>query len=280
MNPCVLAYKNTRDLFRGLTIMEDSGFESNLNQYDVIALNMQEFLSRTHTVKAMLERLSRLVVRDLMHTYPDVDYFEPEDLIQSMQDVYEDTGHPFVMIIDEWDCVLREYKQDQEAQKYYLDFLRDLLKDKGNIHLVYMTGILPIKKYGTHIALNMFDEFSMIHAGPLSSFFGFTEEEVNGLCRKYEMNFEEERSWYEGYRLKGTGSIYNPRSVVSSIQFREYADYWNQTETYGALKVYKDRCIIAETRNDTAIFACRTLFSKFIYIIYVVCYNRQNTSLV
>ena len=113
MNPCVLAYKNTRDLFRGLTIMEDSGFESNLNQYDVIALNMQEFLSRTHTVKAMLERLSRLVVRDLMHTYPDVDYFEPEDLIQSMQDVYEDTGHPFVMIIDEWDCVLREYKQDQ-----------------------------------------------------------------------------------------------------------------------------------------------------------------------
>lgn len=113
VNPCVLAYNNSRELFRGLKIMEDSGFESNLNQYDVIALNMQEFLSRTHAVKAMLERLSRLVVRDLMRTYPDVDYFEPEDLIQSMQDVYEDTGHPFVMIIDEWDCALREYKQDQ-----------------------------------------------------------------------------------------------------------------------------------------------------------------------
>ncbi len=231
---------DSSELFQGLKIVEDAGFERNLNQYDVIALNMQEFLSRTHVVKSMLERLSKLVMRDLMRAYPDVDYFDSEDLIQSMQDVYDETGRPFVMIIDEWDCVLREYKQDQEAQKYYLDFLRDLLKDKGNIHLVYMTGILPIKKYGTHSALNMFDEFSMIHAGPLSSFFGFTEAEVKELCEKYGMEFEEERSWYDGYRLKGAGSIYNPRSVISSIQFGEYADYWNQTETFEALKVYID----------------------------------------
>lgn len=231
---------DSSELFQGLKIVEDAGFERNLNQYDVIALNMQEFLSRTHVVKSMLERLSKLVMRDLMRAYPDVDYFDSEDLIQSMQDVYDETGRPFVMIIDEWDCVLREYKQDQEAQKYYLDFLRDLLKDKGNIHLVYMTGILPIKKYGTHSALNMFDEFSMIHAGPLSSFFGFTEAEVKELCEKYGMEFEEERSWYDGYRLKGAGSIYNPRSVISSIQFGEYADYWNQMETFEALKVYID----------------------------------------
>ena len=86
------------------------------------------------------------------------------------------------MILDEWDCIFREYKEDKEAQEKYLDFLRDLLKDKAYIHLAYMTGILPIKKYGTHSALNMFDEFSMIDPGPLAQYVGFTENEVKKLC--------------------------------------------------------------------------------------------------
>lgn len=231
---------DSRELFAQLKISESESFEKYLNQYDVIALNMQEFLSRTHNVREMLERLRRLVVRELRRQYPNADYFDTGDLIQSMQDACEESGRPFIMIIDEWDCVLRECKQDFDEQKLYLDFLRDLLKDKGYIHLVYMTGILPIKKYGTHSALNMFDEFSMIYAGPLAKFFGFTEEEVRNLCRKYGMDFEEEKSWYDGYELKGAGSIYSPRSVVSSIQFGDYGNYWNQTETFEALKVYID----------------------------------------
>lgn len=80
----------------------------------------------------------------------------------------------------------------------------------------------------------------MIHAGPLARFFGFTEEELKTLCGKYGMDYEEEKSWYDGYRLKGAGSIYNPRSVISSIQFGDYGDYWNQTETFEALKIYID----------------------------------------
>ena len=102
-----------------------------------------------------------------------------------MQDIYHASRCPFVVIIDEWDCVFREYKEDQKAQERYLDFLRDLLKDKGHIHLAYMTGILPVKKYGTHSALNMFDEFSMTNPGPLAEFVGFTETEVQGLCASY-----------------------------------------------------------------------------------------------
>ena len=92
----------------------------------------------------------------------------------------------FVVIIDEWDCIFREYKQDKEAQEKYLDFLRDLLKDKACIYLSYMTGILPIKKYGTHSALNMFDEFSMIAPGPLACYVGFTEQEVKSFVNNTE----------------------------------------------------------------------------------------------
>lgn len=86
-------------------------------------------------------------------------------------------------------------------QDIYLDFLRNLLKDKVYIHLVYMTGILPIKKYGTHSALNMFDEFSMISPGPLAYYVGFTEE-VRILCEKYGMDMEEVKSWHDGYHFE------------------------------------------------------------------------------
>ena len=172
--------------------------------------------------------------------YPDVDYFDENDLIEAMQDVYEETRRPFVVIIDEWDCIFREYKEDKEAQAIYLDFLRDMLKDKPCIHLAYMTGILPIKKYGTHSALNMFDEFSMIDPGPMAEYVGFTEEEVASLCEEYKMDGEEVKCWYDGYSFDKVPAVYSPRSVVSCMRFGKIGNYWNQTETFEALKIYID----------------------------------------
>lgn len=93
-----------------------------------------------------------------------------------------------------------------------------------------MTGILPIKKYGTHSALNMFDEFSMIEPGPLAPYVGFTEEEVLNLCRKYSMDPEEVKNWYDGYSFEKASSVYSPRSVVDSMRFGKIGNYWNQTE--------------------------------------------------
>lgn len=153
---------NSKELFGKFEIAKDKDFEKYLNQYNTIFLNMQEFLSRSHNAEELIDRVKKLVIRDLKMEYPEVDYFDDTDLIECMQDIYAETQYPFVVIIDEWDCIFREYKQDKEAQEKYLDFLRDLLKDKACIYLSYMTGILPIKKYGTHSALNMFDEFSMI----------------------------------------------------------------------------------------------------------------------
>lgn len=201
---------------------------------------MQEFLSRSSSVEELIDRVKKLVLRDIKKEYPEVDYFDETDLIESMQDVYEEAKCPFVIIIDEWDCIFREFRQDKEAQEKYLDFLRDLLKDKACIHLAYMTGILPIKKYETHSALNMFDEFSMINPGPLASYVGFTEEEVKTLCTQYKMEIEEVRTWYDGYTFPSALSIYSPRSVVNSMLFGKIANYWNQTETFEALQVYID----------------------------------------
>lgn len=56
---------------------------------------------------------------------------------------------------------MRERQESEEMQRVYLNFLRDLIKDQPYVALAYMTGILPVKKYGEHSALNMFTEYSM-----------------------------------------------------------------------------------------------------------------------
>lgn len=231
---------DAKELFSPYKIARNLDFDTYRNKYNTLFLNMQEFLSRTKNIYELLDRMKRLVLRDLKREYPNVDYFDDTDLIESMQDVYQETNCPFVVIIDEWDCIFREYKQDKEAQEIYLDFLRDMLKDKSCIALAYMTGILPIKKYGTHSALNMFDEFSMINPGPLAPYVGFTEMEVEYLCHKYRMDMEEVKAWYDGYSFSMAASVYSPRSVVNSMLFGKIENYWNQTETFEALQVYID----------------------------------------
>lgn len=231
---------DSKELFSGFEISKSADFETYRNKYNTISLNMQEFLSRSNNIEEVIDRVKRFVLRDLKKAYPDVDYLDDMDLIESMQDVYEEKKCPFVVIIDEWDCIFREFRQDKEAQEQYLDFLRDLLKDKACIHLAYMTGILPIKKYGTHSALNMFDEFSMISPGPLAAYVGFTEKEAEQLCNRYKMEIEEVRAWYDGYSFPTEAVVYSPRSVVNSMLFGKIENYWNQTETFEALQSYID----------------------------------------
>ena len=181
--------ENTEELFQNLAIGKDSSYKDHLNQYDVIKINIQEFLSMSETMEEMLNMLKNYLVADFEETYPEVRFRDRKNLIQVMKDVFSYTKCPFVILIDEWDCLFREYKQDKEAQKKYLDFLRAWLKDKDYIALAYMTGILPVKKYGSHSALNMFTEYSMTDPGNLAEYFGFTEQEVYDLCEKYGMNF-------------------------------------------------------------------------------------------
>ena len=238
------AGEETSALFANLKISKEVSYKEHLNQYDVIKINMQEFLSATHDVDEMLKALQKRILMDLKRTYPDA-VVDGEQLIWAMMDIYAQTNRPFVILIDEWDCLFREYAHNTEAQRKYLDFLRAWLKDQSYVALAYMTGILPIKKYGSHSALNMFTEYSMTNPRELAEYFGFTENEVRSLCAEYHMSFEEARAWYDGYELVTQSaqgdtvhSMYSPKSVVDAMLSHVYDTYWNQTETYEALKVY------------------------------------------
>ncbi|MDE6020727.1 MAG: ATP-binding protein [Ruminococcus sp.] len=228
---------DSRELFQNLKIAQHPSFAEHLNKYNVIHINMLDELTESETVSNMITTLKKKLLWELEEEYGDIRCYDWNDLVMVMKTIHNKTGQQFIIIIDEWDCLFREYQNDTDAQKEYLDFLRFWMKGKSYLTLAYMTGILPIKKYGEHSALNMFDEYSMTNQSYLAEFTGFTEQEVKELCEKYDMSFEETKRWYDGYDLKGV-SIYNPRSVVMSMMSHDYDSYWTKTETYESLKKY------------------------------------------
>ena len=234
---------DSADLFHDLRIAKDETYGEHLNRYDVIMLNIQQFLRKAENLKDLPQIIEMKVLAELREKYPDLLEEDETSLPDALSVIYakeqrKDKG--FVFILDEWDCIFREQKEDKEAQKAYLDFLRDLFKDRVYVKLAYMTGILPIKKYGTHSALNIFDEFSMTDPKWLAEYVGFTEGEVRWLCERYEMDFDEVQRWYDGYRFCGAEHVYNPKSVIDAVTERRYRSYWISTETYDALRFYID----------------------------------------
>ena len=227
---------DSRELFSKFQIAQTPDFEKHLNRYNVIHIDMQKFLGRTKNVHEMLDFLQKRVLKEMKQTFSGI---EPEEtsLIIALEDLYGQCEEKFIFIIDEWDSIFRVHRDNATAQKEYLDFLQDLLKGQPYVALAYMTGILPIKKYGQHSALNMFKEYAMTNQYALAKFTGFTEREVRQLCERYHMSFEQTKDWYDGYNVNGV-SIYNPRSVTSAMMNGIFDSYWTQTETYEALKMY------------------------------------------
>ena len=230
---------DSEKMFLDLKISKDPTFYTYLNHYCVVFLNMHDFLSSSGGhVDSLIQNISRKLISELCKEYPTVDYEDKNDLVTAMINIYTAIDIQFVFIIDEWDCIFRVYQKDTEAQKHYLNFLRDILKDKEYLALVYMTGILPIKKYGVHSALNMFTEFSMTNPQQLAAYVGFTQDEVKFICDRYETSYDEMSAWYNGYHFDGVGAVYNPRSVVTAALSKCFDNYWTQTETYEALRIY------------------------------------------
>ena len=231
---------DSQALFQNLKIAQDLSFEEHLNKYDVLFLNIQQFLSEAGDSMHVLDYLQKMVLAELYREYGQYILPEVNNLSAALAQIYNATEKEFIFIIDEWDCIFREKQKDTTLQVQYLDFLRNLLKDRDYVGLAYMTGILPIKKYGTHSALNMFKEFSMTEPKRLAEYIGFTEQEVQQLCETYKMDFDETKRWYDGYQIAEGLHIYNPKSVVDAMMDQEFHSYWVNTEIYEALKVYID----------------------------------------
>ena len=228
-------------LFSGLAMEKEDSFPVHLNRHNVIRWDVQRFLDRKRSIDTFIDEIERMVIRDLQREFPECGSFPEGSRLRTVLDeIYGERGEGFVFIIDEWDCLFRMAKERKKVQKEYLDFLRGLFKGAEYVELAYITGILPIKKYGEHSALNIFEEYSLTDPKSLGKYFGFTAEEVKEQCEIHGVDFREMERWYDGYLIEGC-HVYNPKSVADALTWKEFRSYWTGTETYEALKVYIDR---------------------------------------
>ncbi len=230
---------DSKKLFAGRKIEKKTSYEIHLNRHNVIRLDMQRFLFDEAHIPIFIEKMQEAVIRELEIEYGSCFTKDAYGLPGVLEQIYSQTQKGFIFIIDEWDCVFRTAKERTEIQKTYLDFLRGLFKGAEYVELAYMTGILPIKKYGEHSALNIFKESSMLNPGRLAEYFGFTETEVKNLCKKHGIDYEHTQNWYDGYLLDHI-HIYNPQAVTELMDNGSFRSYWTGTETYEALKFYID----------------------------------------
>lgn len=227
---------DSSELFAGFKIAKTAGFAEKLNRYNVIKIDMNSEYQNTLDKGKLMKRLNREIVHEIADAFPNVRLEEDDSLAQSLLRVYSATGETFVILMDEYDVLVRE-QVNPELFAEYLSFLNGLLKSdtlRPAISLAYLTGILPVVRDKVQSKLNNFEEYTILDAEDLAEFVGFTGEEVESLCNANGINFDECRLWYDGYRQHGF-EIYNPESVVKSLRKKVFGSYWGQTSTYEAI---------------------------------------------
>ncbi len=231
---------DSKELFQGKKIAGKPSYEMHRNQYDVLYLDITWFISTAGSVKDIVKNLQKEVIRELRAAYAGMVEEAECALPVALADISEKSGTKFIVIIDEWDALFREKKNEKNLQDEYVQLLRGLFRSSLTDHMIeaaYMTGILPIKKYGNQSALSDFYEFTMVSPSPLEEYVGFTEDEVSSLCEQSGLEFQELKSWYDGYALGGI-HVYSPKSVLDAVSRKHLGSYWTQTETYESLKTY------------------------------------------
>ena len=243
---------DSRELFAGLKAERDKSFETYLNRYSVIYLDVTSFTARPELRKNIVRNIQEEIIYELKEAFPDVKYKENSDLMDVLASIHQSTGEKFFFIIDEWDAICREFPERQKMKgdpetitptilDEYVMLLRRLFKTQDSDEVfvgAYLTGILPIKKYNTESALNNFNEYSMIDPAYLAACYGFTEDEVLALANQHDASMEDLKTWYDGYKIGREKSIYNPYSVMKAIQRGSCRSYWTTTGAYDSVITY------------------------------------------
>lgn len=230
---------DSRKIFERLQIGQVSGYERNLNRFNVIKIDMNGEYQAAENKQNTVKNLIKKIKREIRGQFPDIPFYEDDTLADMMLQVYSWSGETFILLIDEYDILVREQVEDQLFADY-LSFLNGLFKNdtlRPAVSLAYITGILPVIRDRVQSKLNNFREYTILDAKDLSEFVGFTDAEVQSLCQQYHADYTECRRWYDGYRQRGI-EIYCPESVVQSVTSGYFDDYWGRTSTY---QVVEDR---------------------------------------
>ena len=231
---------DSRKLFADLKIAREPSFEQHLNKYPVIFIDMTSFVTR-YKDDTIIQHVNDELKSDVHAAYPDVPVEDEDDLMALLIRIAAAKQLQFFFIVDEWDAICRESKVGTKTMDNSVNGLRRMFKDINSNKVfagVYMTGILPIKKYKTESALNNFTEYSMVNPGRLAGCFGFTKSEVKSLYESEGGNFDEMEKWYDGYKMGNEPSIFNPNSVMQALWEGRCRSFWASTGAYDAVAAY------------------------------------------
>ena len=228
---------DSETIFENLEIGKSGTFKEYLNKFDVIHFDVQWCIEAAGGSERVVSFITKSVIDELRELYPEVLPEKVQSLTDALSRINAVLKKKFIVIVDEWDVLIRDESANQKVQEEYINFLRGIFKGnvpKRYIALAYLTGILPIKKLRTQSALNNFDEFTMLDAGDLAPYIGFTEDEVEGLCKRYNRDFNEVKRWYNGYLLENH-QVYNPKAVVGVMTKGKFKSYWSETGTFESI---------------------------------------------
>ena len=231
---------DSREIFLKLKIANDPCFGENLNKFNVLSIDMGFFYNNSEDKNDVLKNLRIHLLRDFRKEFPNIGFDDQASIAEMILQTYDETNTQFVIIIDEYDTLIRE-KVSLDLVERYRSILNALFKSEQlskTIALAYLTGILPVIKDKIQSKLNNFNiQSTMLMPWGFEKFFGFTKEETESLCSEYGMSFEECENWYDGYKI-GDISIYNPNSVVTAMMAHEYDNYWQKTGSYEVVSDY------------------------------------------
>lgn len=247
-------------VFRGLQAASYPWYEKHLNAHNVVHIMLNEMPDECASYSGYIARIKSRLLGDLMRAYPDVDIREEDALWDAFSKIVEfGDGEKFIFVLDEWDFLFHQDFATDADKKAYTKFLSILLKDRPYVEMAYMTGILPIAKYSSGSELNMFYEYTMATREKYSGYFGFTEEEVDDLYRRYQreehdpkVSREGLRLWYDGYQTASGRRMYNPRSVVGALSDNQLGSYWTSSGPYDEIFYYVEADTDA-VRDDIAL---------------------------
>ena len=235
---------DTHEIFSQMKIGQVPDYDKYLNKLNVIKLDLNGWYQnakKKNEHQNLISQIDECVAEEFHEQFTNVKFSEKEKSIDScILKVYKETGEKFVIIIDEYDVLVRE-RVSEELFQDYLSFLNGLFKDttlRPAIALAYITGIIPIVRDKVQSKLNEFMEYTMLRPRQFAGMIGFTEEEVKELCETYDMDYDECLRWYDGYKMSDTIRVCNPLSIVTAIHDREFDSYWSATGSFEALRDY------------------------------------------
>ncbi|MCQ2249925.1 MAG: ATP-binding protein [Bacteroidales bacterium] len=230
---------DSKELFSSLKICQADSFGKHLNKHNVIYLDLNGFFREDEPEADIFSTIRNAVIGELRMEFPSVDLSNAEKINEAIQIIYNQIGEKFIFIMDEYDVLIRRKAPDKIITSY-LSFLESLFKNSAirpAIEIAYLTGILPIVRDTIQSKMNEFDEYSFLNSAELAEFAGITYDETEDLCRKFNVDFDKCKRWYDGYIVNGI-EIFAPKSVVKAISSKVFESHWGKTGSYEAVSDY------------------------------------------